>query len=87
VRKDAVLLWRSDFITGGVAALKASIAPGPPAAKSEAALRVATPAWKNLWPTGRNWTIPRLHAEIKARDLCAANCRAILNTIDCYVSK
>src|SRR5208337_2609264 len=30
VREDTVRLWRSDFTAGGVAALKASIAPGPP---------------------------------------------------------
>ena len=29
VREDTVRLWRSDFARGGVAALKASIAPGP----------------------------------------------------------
>ena len=32
VREDTVRLWRSDFGKGGVAALKASIAPGPPPA-------------------------------------------------------
>ena len=30
VREDTVRLWRSDFTAGGVAALKTSIAPGPP---------------------------------------------------------
>ena len=30
VREDTVWLWRSTFAAGGVAALKASIAPGPP---------------------------------------------------------
>ena len=43
VREDTVRLWRSDFTAGGVAALKASIAPGPAPVKSEAALRVAAP--------------------------------------------
>jgi len=43
VREDTVRLWRSDFTAGGVSALKASIAPGPPPVKSDAALRVATP--------------------------------------------
>src|SRR5580704_5703930 len=43
VREDTVRLWRSDFTAGGVAALKTSIAPGPPPVKSEAALRVVTP--------------------------------------------
>src|SRR3954467_4187090 len=43
VREDTVRLWRSDFGRGGVDALKASIAPGPPPVKSETALRVITP--------------------------------------------
>jgi transposase len=34
VREDTVRLWRSDFASGGVAALQASIAPGPPPANS-----------------------------------------------------
>ena len=33
VREDTVRLWRSDFTAGGVAALKTSIAPGPPPGK------------------------------------------------------
>ena len=40
VREDTVRLWRSDFMKGGVEALKATVAPGPAPAKSEAALRV-----------------------------------------------
>src|SRR3954468_8558587 len=43
VREDTVRLWRSDFAGGGVAALKASVAPGPAPVKSETALRVVTP--------------------------------------------
>jgi transposase len=43
VREDTVRLWRSDFANGGTEALKASVAPGPPAVKSETALRVVTP--------------------------------------------
>jgi transposase len=42
-REDTVRLWRSDFMRGGVDALKASVAPGPAPVKSEAALRVAMP--------------------------------------------
>ena len=68
VREDTVRLWRSDFAGGGVAALKASIAPGPSAVKSEAALRVATPLLKEPVADRRNWTIPRLRAEIEARE-------------------
>src|SRR3990172_12353310 len=43
VREDTVRLWRSDFAHGGVEALKASVAPGPPPGETEAALRVVTP--------------------------------------------
>ena len=43
VREDTVRLWRSGFAAGGVAALRTSVAPGPPPVKSEAALRVAIP--------------------------------------------
>ena len=52
VREDTVRLWRSDFTAGGVVALKASLAPGPPPVKSEAALGWPRPCWKSLWPTG-----------------------------------
>jgi hypothetical protein len=43
VREDTVRLWRSDFMRGGVAVLKATVAPGPAPVKSEAALRVVVP--------------------------------------------
>jgi len=43
VRDDTVRLWRSDFMRDGVAALKATVAPGPAPVKSEAALRVVVP--------------------------------------------
>ena len=68
VREDTVRLWRSDFTAGGVAALKASIPPGPPPVKSEAALRVAIPLLEEPVADRRNWTIPRLRAEIEARE-------------------
>ncbi len=68
VREDTVRLWRSDFTAGGVTALKASIAPGPPPVKSEAALRVVTPLLEEPVADRRNWTIPRLRAEIEARE-------------------
>ena len=68
VCEDTVRLWRSNFATGGVAALKASIAPGPPAVKSEAALRVAAPLLEEPVADRRNWTIPRLRVEIEARE-------------------
>ena len=68
VREDTVRLWRSNFAAGGVAALKASIAPGPPPVKSEAALRVAVPLLEQPVADRRNWTIPRLRVEIEARE-------------------
>jgi transposase len=68
VREDTVRLWRSDFMRGGTAALKASLAPGPVAAKTAAALRVITPLLEAPVANRPNWTIPRLIAEIKARE-------------------
>ena len=68
MREDTVRLWRSDFTAGGVAALKTSTEPGPPRVKSEAALRVVTPLLEEPVADRRNWTIPRLRAEIEARE-------------------
>jgi transposase len=68
VREDTVRLWRSDFAGGGVAALKASVAPGPAPVKSETALRVVTPLLEEPVADRHNWTIPRLRAEIEARE-------------------
>src|SRR3984957_4012733 len=68
VREDTVRLWRSDFMRGGIAALKTSVAPGPAPVKSEAALRVAMPLREEPVADRHNWTIPRLRAEIEARE-------------------
>lgn len=68
VREDTVRLWRSDFMRGGVAALRASIAPGPAPVKSEAAVRVAMPLLERPVADRPNWTLPRLRAEIEARE-------------------
>jgi len=68
VREDTVRLWRSDFGRGGVDALKASIAPGPPPVKSETALRVVIPLLEEPVADRPNWTIARLRAEIEARE-------------------
>ena len=67
VRDDTVRLWRSDFVRGGVAELKATVAPGPAPVKSEAALRVVMPLLEAPVADRRNWTIPRLRAEIEAQ--------------------
>ena len=59
---------RGAFIAGGVEALKTRVAPGPPPVKSEAALRVVTPLLEAPVADRPNWTIPRLRAEIEARE-------------------
>jgi transposase len=68
VREDTVRLWRSDFMGGGVAALRARLAAGPTPVKSEAAVRVIAPLLDQPAADRRNWTIPRLRAEIEARE-------------------
>jgi transposase len=68
VREDTVRLWRSDFMRGGIEALKASIAPGPLPLKTQAALRVMTPLLEAPVANRPNWTIPRLMAEIEQRE-------------------
>jgi len=68
VREDTVRLWRSDFASGGVATLRATVAPGPAPVKSETALRVVTPLLEEPVADRRNWTIARLRAEIEARE-------------------
>lgn len=67
VREDSVRLWRSNFMRGGVAALKGTVAPGPAPVKSEAALRVVVPLLEAPVADRPNWTISRLRAEIEAR--------------------
>lgn len=68
VREDTVRLWRSDFGKGGVEALKASVAPGPPPLKSVAALRIVAPLLDEPVADRPNWTIARLRAEIEMRE-------------------
>lgn len=60
VREDTVRLWRSDFLSGGVEALKRRIAPGPAPVKAEAALRVAGPLLSAPVADRPNWTLARL---------------------------
>jgi len=60
-----VRFWRGDFLRGGVDAIKASVAPGLPAVKTEAALRVVTPLLDAPVADRPNWTIPRLIEEVK----------------------
>lgn len=68
VREDTVRLWRSDFMAGGVDALKASIAPGPVPVKASAALRVAEPLLSVPVADRTNWTLARLAQEIARRE-------------------
>jgi transposase len=68
VREDTVRLWRSDFMRGGVEALKASEAAGPEPVKTQAALRVIAPLLEAPVANRPNWTIPRLMAEIEKRE-------------------
>jgi len=68
VREDTVRLWRMLFAQGGVEALRARIAPGPPPVKSEAALRVVAPLLEAPVANRPNWTIPRLIAEIEREE-------------------
>ena len=68
VREDTVRLWRSAFMDGGIDALKAGVAPGPAPVKSETALRVVTPLLEAPVADRRNWTIPRLRAEIEVQE-------------------
>jgi transposase len=74
VGEDTVRLWRSDFSRGGIDALKASVAPGPPPMKSETALRVVTPLLEEPVANRPNWTIPRLRAEVEAREGVRISC-------------
>ena len=68
VREDTVRLWRSDFAAGGVEALRARGAAGPPAVKRATALRVVTPLLQEPVADRPNWTIPRRRAAIAARE-------------------
>jgi len=64
VREDTVRLWRGDFLRGGPAALRASVAAGPAPLKAEAALRVAAPLLSAPVADRPNWTLARLAEEI-----------------------
>src|SRR3954467_8324520 len=67
VREDTVRLWRSDFMKGGVDALRRSVAPGPAPVKAEQALAVAEAVLSGPVADRPNWTLPRLADEIEKR--------------------
>src|SRR5215203_5943387 len=67
VREDTVRFWRSTFMTGGIEALKTSVAPGPAPVKAESALAVAEEVLSGPVANRPNWTLPRLADEIEKR--------------------
>ena len=68
VREDTVRLWRSEFMIGGIDALRASVATGPVPLKAQAALRVAEPLLSAPVADRPNWTLARLAEEITNRE-------------------
>ena len=67
VREDTVRLWRSDFMKGGVEALRTSVALGAAPVKAERALAVAEDLLSLPVADRPNWTLPRLADEIEKR--------------------
>lgn len=67
VREDTVRFWRGAFMTGGVAALRTRVAPGPAPVKAERALAVAQEVLGAPVADRPNWTLPRLAEEIAQR--------------------
>ena len=67
VREDTVRFWRSAFMTGGIEALKTSVAPGPAPVKAECALAVVEEVLSRPVGDRPNWTLPRLADEIERR--------------------
>ncbi|HEY0909486.1 MAG TPA: helix-turn-helix domain-containing protein [Bradyrhizobium sp.] len=65
VTADSVRHWRQWFVAGGVDALRAMLAPGPSPEKGERALAVASAVLREPVENRRNWTLPRLQAEIE----------------------
>ena len=68
VREDTVRLWRSEFMSGGAEALRASVAAGPVPVKAQAALRIAEPLLSAPVADRPNWTLARLADEIARRE-------------------
>src|SRR3954462_9764361 len=73
-REDTVRVWRSAFRTGGIEALKKSIAPGPAPVKAECALVVAAEVLSCPVADRPNWTLPRLADEIEKRSGMRISC-------------
>ena len=67
VGPDSVRHWRWIFGRKGVAGLRARKAPGPTAAKAQAALSVIEEVLAPEVADRPNWTLPRLQDEIERR--------------------
>jgi transposase len=67
VRMDSVRHWRWLFGCQGVAGLRARKAPGPAAAKAQAAVSVLEQILAPEVADRPNWTLPRLQDEIARR--------------------
>jgi len=74
VREDTVRFWRSTVMTGGIEALKTSVAPGPTPVKAECALAVAEEVLSGPVADHPNWTLPRLADEIERRSGVRISC-------------
>ena len=74
VREDRVRVWRSAFRTGGIGALKKSVAPGPTPVKAECALAVAEEVLSGPVADRPNWTLPRLADEVERRSGVRISC-------------
>jgi len=68
VREDTVRLWRSEFMSDGVEALRMRVAAGPAPVKAEAALRVVQPLLAAAVADRPNWTLARLADQIASRE-------------------
>src|SRR4051794_30775663 len=65
--EGTVRFWRSTFMTGGIEALKKSVAPGPAPVKAERALAVAEEVLSGPVADRPNWTLSRLVDAIETR--------------------
>jgi transposase len=76
VTADSVRHWRQWFAEGGVDALRSTLAPGPSPKKGERALAIASAVLREPVENRRNWTLPRLQAEIERQaGLCISKSR------------
>lgn len=67
VTADSVRHWRQWYTSGGVEALRAAVMPGPSGERGLQALAMAATILSEPVANRRNWTIPRLQAEIERR--------------------